>query len=571
MAIIDLKEGNKPFICNKCGSLILKINDDEEALLERFKKEDMVNETIRFTYAEKEPGDSWGLATRNRRIELENKYRNLLFNGIINKDFSVNEEQLNVSYQSGNLLLYNYNIEVPYAFTLNKGKIESLSIKFIKEENIDCPICHGTLIESEDYINTVKCKNYFEKDDAYIVANNFNNFYDMYSKEKSDESFSHQEVNAKDLLFNLIHVNKHIQVLEEEVKVLMKKQRPVGRLLQRTISLFRKNVEEWVIKLTDLDDNQEKDNFLDEHQITKVSLKDCPVAPIAPKVPERPVLPEELVLEKVSFFNKKKIIEKNQQLLKDYNTKKLQYADALTEYEISLREYESAKKVYEEQMVQYNIQKEAFDLKYSEYARQVSELITAKIDGLMKLLTVEAELNKEQLEEVMEKYEIPVEYKMDYYQVKEQFDFYQNTIEEMKEKLIELYKTRNDLLSLDVIYPKYSDLISLTTMYEYFVTGRVNTLTGVAGAYRLYESESGDKTINTKWDDIVNELDKIKENQFLLYNVICDIRNAWVSFHLTDEEINQEVVVKFNEAKEEYYNKLMADCTSANTFLSALA
>ncbi len=571
MAIIDLKEGNKPFICNKCGSLILKINDEEEALLQRFQKEDFVKEAIHFTYSEKEPGDSWGLATRNRRIELENKYRNLLFNGIINKDFSVNEEQLNVSYQSGNLLLYNYNIEVPYVFTLNKGKIENLSIKFTKDENIDCPICNGTLIESVDYINSVKCKNYFDQEDTYAVASNFNNFYDMYSKEKSDESFSNQAVNAKDLLFNLIHINKHIQVLEEEIKVLMKKQKPVGRLLQRTISLFRKNIEEWVIKLTDLDDNPEKDHFLEEHGIDKVSLKECPIAPEEPKVPVRPVLPEELVLEKVSFFNKRKIEEKNQQLMKDYNTKKLQYADALTEYEISRREYETEKKVYEKEYTQYKIEKDAFDLKYSEYARKVSELITAKIDGLMKLLTSEAEINKEQLEEVMEKYEIPVEYKMEYYQVKEQFDFYQNTIEEMKSKLMELYKTRNDLLSLDAVYPKYSDLISLTTMYEYFVTGRVNTLTGVAGAYRLYESESSEQKINTKWDDILNQLDKIKENQFLLYNVICDIRNAWVSFSLSDDEINEEVVMKFNEAKEDYYHKLVADCTSANAFLSALA
>jgi hypothetical protein len=74
------------------------------------------------------------------------------------------------------------------------------------------------------------------------------------------------------------------------------------------------------------------------------------------------------------------------------------------------------------------------------------------------------------------------------------------------------------LYNLDVIFPKYREIVALCSMYEYFVTGRVSELKGPNGAYNLFESELRQNIIIDELKQIANKLEQIKQNQYTLYS-----------------------------------------------------
>ena len=69
----------------------------------------------------------------------------------------------------------------------------------------------------------------------------------------------------------------------------------------------------------------------------------------------------------------------------------------------------------------------------------------------------------------------------------------------------------------ELIYPKYHNLPALTSIYEYLVTGRCDELTGPHGAYNLYEDEVRKDTVISQLNLVIDNLEKIKQNQYMLY------------------------------------------------------
>ena len=69
----------------------------------------------------------------------------------------------------------------------------------------------------------------------------------------------------------------------------------------------------------------------------------------------------------------------------------------------------------------------------------------------------------------------------------------------------------------DLIYPKYHNLPALTSIYEYMVTERCNELAGPHGAYNLYEDEVRKDTVISQLNTVIENLEKIKQNQYMLY------------------------------------------------------
>lgn len=80
------------------------------------------------------------------------------------------------------------------------------------------------------------------------------------------------------------------------------------------------------------------------------------------------------------------------------------------------------------------------------------------------------------------------------------------------------------LYSRNLIYPKYCTLPALTSIYEYFVTGRCDDLTGPNGAYNMYEDEVRKDTVIAQLNAINENLEKIKQNQYMLYQQVISIR-----------------------------------------------
>ncbi|MCI5935782.1 MAG: DUF308 domain-containing protein [Lachnospiraceae bacterium] len=78
----------------------------------------------------------------------------------------------------------------------------------------------------------------------------------------------------------------------------------------------------------------------------------------------------------------------------------------------------------------------------------------------------------------------------------------------------------NQIYSLNIIFPKYRNLVMLCSIYEYICAGRCSTLEGHEGAYNILEMEIRLDRIITQLDMIVNRLDDIRNNQYVLYSAI---------------------------------------------------
>ena len=92
-----------------------------------------------------------------------------------------------------------------------------------------------------------------------------------------------------------------------------------------------------------------------------------------------------------------------------------------------------------------------------------------------------------------------------------------------KSQLKETYKkcqlNLQKLYELNVITPKYRELVPCAMFLEYLSTGRTHSLEAVQGdmgAYNLYEDELYKKII-------INKLDQVLENQKLLYQELRKI------------------------------------------------
>lgn len=93
-------------------------------------------------------------------------------------------------------------------------------------------------------------------------------------------------------------------------------------------------------------------------------------------------------------------------------------------------------------------------------------------------------------------------------------------VSDVKKTYNEVKNTLNEYYSANVIFPKYRGLIQVASFYEYLTSGRCEDLTGVHGAYNKYEEECRQNLIIEKLDTIIQQLESIKNNQFMLYQAI---------------------------------------------------
>lgn len=91
-------------------------------------------------------------------------------------------------------------------------------------------------------------------------------------------------------------------------------------------------------------------------------------------------------------------------------------------------------------------------------------------------------------------------------------------LKETKENLEKVY-------AKNTIYPKYRNLPALTSIYEYYVTGRCEELSGTYGAYNLYEDEVRKDKIISQLNTVIANLEQIKQNQYKLYEQVCQIQS----------------------------------------------
>ncbi len=123
-------------------------------------------------------------------------------------------------------------------------------------------------------------------------------------------------------------------------------------------------------------------------------------------------------------------------------------------------------------------------------------------------------------------------------QYNDDMDIWENSNESahayFEKPLKETQAVLDKLYSVNVIYPKYRNLPALTCIYEYLVTGRCDELAGPHGAYNLYEDEVRQNMVISQLNAIMENLEQIKGNQYLLYEQLTKIRRE-------SEEITHEL------------------------------
>lgn len=113
------------------------------------------------------------------------------------------------------------------------------------------------------------------------------------------------------------------------------------------------------------------------------------------------------------------------------------------------------------------------------------------------------------------------------------------------------------LYDKNIIYRKYCPLPALTSMYEYFVTGRCTELTGPHGAYNMYEDEVRKDTVISQLNTVIENLEQIKQNQYMLYQQV--------------KSINENTQVITSELRQiKGYTVQIAQLSALNAYYAAL-
>lgn len=132
-------------------------------------------------------------------------------------------------------------------------------------------------------------------------------------------------------------------------------------------------------------------------------------------------------------------------------------------------------------------------------------------------------------------------------------------IEEIKKYYIETNSALEKLYSANIIYEKYRNMIAVGMFCEYFDSGRCTSLEGHEGAYNIFENEIRQNIIIDKLDVIITKLEKIAQNQYMIYHSIQD-SNRKIQ-EMSNEILSSSQSIQQNQKVIEYYNSITAKNT----------
>lgn len=128
--------------------------------------------------------------------------------------------------------------------------------------------------------------------------------------------------------------------------------------------------------------------------------------------------------------------------------------------------------------------------------------------------------------------------------------FFAAPLKQTKDSLAQLY-------ARDIIYPKYRTLPALTSIYEYLITGRCEELAGPHGAYNLYEDEVRKDTVISQLNTVIENLEQIRQNQYMLYEQVKGIQRA-----------TQAIAIELNQIKG--YTALLTEISTLNLYYNGI-
>lgn len=359
----------------------------------------------------------------------------------------------------------------------------------------------------------------------------------------------------KEYLHNVIKIETNIHSLSKRLEALY---------LQRiVIDRHNESIKFTYIRRMDkpLEEAQKQyQSCLDEYS----KLKSKKPEKVTIKMPKEPTPP---ILEKAGLFNKKKVLERNEFLT-------AQYEEALIKYKQQIEACEQEKNKLEEEKAQ-------------ELALSVANA-HKKVEEAKRELG-QAKFNAENCSVVPEQIMAPLVLSK---------SIIEKEIEEAEELLRKLLQCRRELYGYNVIFSKYQNLVAVATFYEYLMAGRCELLEGANGAYNLYETEIRANLIIGQLSQVIESLEQVKGNQYMIYSELKNINQnievlnstmnsalqtlRKISYsaekmenHLENisentEKIAQNTsVIAYNSEVTAYYSKLNAELTNSLGYLVA--
>ena len=98
--------------------------------------------------------------------------------------------------------------------------------------------------------------------------------------------------------------------------------------------------------------------------------------------------------------------------------------------------------------------------------------------------------------------------------------FLEKQKEQVKQGLSLSKKHLQTIYDKNFVFPKYRNLVMICSLYEYICAGRFTELEGPNGAYNCLETEIRMDRIVTQLNQIIDRLDVIRQNQFMLFSAI---------------------------------------------------
>ncbi|MBO4979127.1 MAG: hypothetical protein J6D16_01825 [Clostridia bacterium] len=280
-----------------------------------------------------------------------------------------------------------------------------------------------------------------------------------------------------------------------------------------------------------------------------------------PKKPTKPEKPTEPILAKPGIFNKKRILAENAALTDNYQRELEKYTLSIEKYHLDLEKYNTEVTLLEEKRQQDH-----------QAAIAKADLSITKIQEKLKMdeNSIQNLPSPEKAKHVIVQKEI-------------------KTVEDLLKKF---YEARNHMYSCGVLFEKYRNFVAVSSLYEYLTSGRCDSLTGPHGAYNLYESEIRMNRVIEQLNMVIESLEAIKQNQFIIYSAIQDTNLQLNRLNGTtkqvfsaletinskmtnmesylDEIADNTAVIAYNTEQTAFYSKKNAELTDAMGFLVAL-
>ncbi len=292
------------------------------------------------------------------------------------------------------------------------------------------------------------------------------------------------------------------------------------------------------------------------------------VEPVHVAKPQEPRKPSQPMLEKPGLFNKKKVLAQNEQLT-------AQYQSACQQYELDMQTYHHA--LEECNATEARMKQEAEERYHK--ALEAAQQEVEKAKTLMEQGAADVD------EQIKRACELPCAETI----AKKMVD---DEVAQAESMLKGLLECRNKLYAYDVVFSKYRNLVALATFYEYLTTGRCVALEGADGAYNLFEAECRANQIIGQLSTIIDSLEKIKENQYLIYSQLKAIDSNISRMNSTLQDMSSSLkdikadthnisgymetvaknsdVIAHNTAVNAYYSKMNAELTNSLGYLAAL-